>query len=690
MLNQNLFLRALFFSTFTSLFLGCSQAIKAQIAPDGTLGTESSQVRTVSPQEQIIEGGAVRGANLLQSFEQFSVGENQTVNFANPENISNIFGRVTGGDISQILGNLGVLGEANLWLLNPNGFIFGENASLNLSGSFVATTAESINFANGTQFSSNVTNARGEPLLTISQPTALEFGAQPGNIINRAQSFQLAQTNFQLNSLGLPAGLFVQNRGTLALIGGDIISEGGNLTAPGGLVELGAVSANSLVSLELVESTIVFDYRVVKNFSDIIFTNRNSEIPFGDGQVVSNTVPSAINVSSNTALGLINLRGKNIDILNGSQLQAIGSSPASFGGNISIQAQGQLNIEGFNLFFGFPSSSSVAVAAFGDVDAGSIKIETNGLILKNGATIRSDASDRFNPETGESVPSRGKGGNISINATDFIQLDGDAKILGNSVGTGNAGEINLQSSSLTLRGNSEIAASAVQSDGGNINLVVGDAIELREASQISASVGDTGDGGNIDITTNFLLTSPQDNSDITASAELGMGGNINIDAAGIFGIEFQPVLTDFSDLTVSSQFGLDGTLTLANPDLQSSNFESSDELVFAAEPSIFIPNSCRAYLGNKYTITGRGGIPLVVKNTLRSEFGQEDWRIISPNSAQEPLSYSLDPIANKSPKTTTQAAPTIQGWYTNDRGEVVLTSEPLLTTPQATAVNPGC
>ncbi len=775
---QIFFLGTLVTGSLASHAIVLPRSLQAQVKPDVFLEGESSQVRTVSPQEQIIEGGAARENSLLHSFEQFNVGENQTVNFANPENISNIFGRVTGGDISQILGNLGVLGEANLWLLNPNGFIFGENASLNLSGSFVATTAESINFADGTRFSANVTNARGEPLLTISQPTALEFGSQPGSIINKAES----PRGLQLNSFGNPAGLLVQPQRTLALMGGDIISEGGNLTALGGSIEVGAVGANSLVRVNFSDSRIVFDYQAVTNFADISFRDRDGIITQfvidesgqfvvdANGQREVTIVPSRVSpfVDASSTFspdfrpivsGSINFVGGNIEFLNGSQLSALNFSDLP-GGDIRIKASGQLTIAGVNFARPFPirsglltvsvangdggnilldtnnfvlrdqafinsgasgrfnpltgevdvspgtggtisirsadsvvldSGASIRNNTSGDGSAGKILIDSSSLLLSNQATISSSASNPTNPDTGELIGvSQGEGGNISFNVVDLISLEQESAISSNAEGEGNAGAIDLQSSSLTLRGNSEIAASTVQSDGGNINVEVENTIELREESQISASVGGTGNGGNIDITTNFLLTSPQDNSDITASAELGMGGDINIDATGVFGIEFQPVLTNFSDLTVSSQFGLDGTLTLANPDLQSINFESSDELVFAAEPSIFIPNSCRAYLRNKYTITGRGGIPLVVKNTLRSEFGQEDWRIISPNSAQEPLSFSLDPIANKSPKTTTQAAPTIQGWYKNDHGEVVLTSEPLLTTPQATAVNPGC
>ena len=79
-------------------------------------------------------------------FEEFSIREGREVYFANPEEISNIFSRITGSNISEILG---VKGAANLFLINPNGIVFGENATVEVGGSFIATTAEKVYFEDG-------------------------------------------------------------------------------------------------------------------------------------------------------------------------------------------------------------------------------------------------------------------------------------------------------------------------------------------------------------------------------------------------------------------------------------------------------------------------------------------------------------------------------------------------------------
>jgi filamentous hemagglutinin family protein len=124
-----------------------------------SLGNESS---IVAPNVNIkgnsadsIEGVAMRNTSLFHSFSEFNIGEGNRVYFANPKGIQHIFTRVTGNNISQILGTLGVNGSANLFLINPNGILFGNNASLDLNGSFIATTAESILFNDNFTLSAN-------------------------------------------------------------------------------------------------------------------------------------------------------------------------------------------------------------------------------------------------------------------------------------------------------------------------------------------------------------------------------------------------------------------------------------------------------------------------------------------------------------------------------------------------------
>lgn len=161
----------------------------AQIIPDETLGAEGSVVTEgVDVRGAIadrIDGGALRGANLFHSFSEFNVGEGQRVYFGNPAAVEHIFSRVTGGDPSDILGTLGVDGAANLFFLNPNGIVFGENASLDIEGSFVGSAASSVIFPDGTAFSAAAPD--DSSLLTMSVPLGLQYGPNPpgSTVVNR-------------------------------------------------------------------------------------------------------------------------------------------------------------------------------------------------------------------------------------------------------------------------------------------------------------------------------------------------------------------------------------------------------------------------------------------------------------------------------------------------------------------------
>jgi filamentous hemagglutinin family protein len=214
----------------TSGYLFSQKAI-AQIVPDRTLGAESS---VVTPNVDIkgfrsdrIDAGAIRGANLFHSFQEFNIREGRGAYFSNPTGIENIFSRVTGTNASNILGKLGVLGNANLFLLNPNGVIFGPNASLDIAGSFSASTGNSFNFGDD-KFSA--TNPTGAPLISVKVPLGVQFNQnQPSAIAN-------------FGNLSMGTG---QN---LNLMGGTVVSTG-QLSAPSGQVAVASVPGGSVVNL---------------------------------------------------------------------------------------------------------------------------------------------------------------------------------------------------------------------------------------------------------------------------------------------------------------------------------------------------------------------------------------------------------------------------------------------------------
>ena len=219
-----------------------SAAARRQPIADDTLGAEQS---LVTPTEingvlgHLITEGAQRDSNLFHSFQAFSIDEGRAAYFANPDGVENIFGRVTGGNPSDILGRLGVLGEANLFLINPNGILFGPNASLDIGGSFLATTADAVGFGEQGWFSATAPEVPS-PLLTI-HPSAFFYNQMQTSPITVRST---APIDSDLGTIGLAVGAGEN----LALLGGDItVEDEGGLNARGGRIDLGAVASSGTI-----------------------------------------------------------------------------------------------------------------------------------------------------------------------------------------------------------------------------------------------------------------------------------------------------------------------------------------------------------------------------------------------------------------------------------------------------------
>lgn len=211
-----------------SLVLNNTPAVLAQIQPDNSLGSETS---TVSPILQIrgipavqIEGGAIRGDNLFHSFREFNITEGTGAYFTNPIGVFNIFSRVTGSDPSRIMGVLGVLGDANLFLLNPHGILFGPHARLDMAGSLSASTGDRWLFDNGYAFSAS--NPQTPPLLTTRIPLGLQYGSVGSSSITNAGILRVGKH--------------------LTLVGGSVVSSG-QLYAPNGNVRVEAIAGDAEV-----------------------------------------------------------------------------------------------------------------------------------------------------------------------------------------------------------------------------------------------------------------------------------------------------------------------------------------------------------------------------------------------------------------------------------------------------------
>ena len=412
----------------------------AQITPDDTLGDESSVVNPRDASSESIDGGAIRGQNLFHSFQEFNVGEDRGVYFANPDAITNIFSRVTGNDVSNILGTLGVDGAANLYLINPNGIVFGEGASLDVQGSFTATTADGIEF--GEQGFFSVVNPT-ESVLTISVPLGLQFGSNPGSIINRS---------FVEDNTGEKVGLQVPAGENLTLVGGDVSFEAGEATAKGGNIEIGGLSAAGTVTFND-DGSLNFPQDVAR--TDISLSNAADVDVTGTGGGRVNINAHSLNVEAGES-GSSSIRAG---------ITADSTSTEAQAGDISINATDNIIIVDESFVF-----NQVAPEARGN--AGNVSISTINLSLSGGGQV------------GAFATGQGNAGNVTIFTNELTLSDG-ARVDTSTFGKGNAGNVKI-------RATGNITADGETSAG----LSSGAASNVEEFA--------IGDGGNISITTNNL------------------------------------------------------------------------------------------------------------------------------------------------------------------------------------------
>ncbi|MEE9355342.1 MAG: filamentous hemagglutinin N-terminal domain-containing protein [Methylococcaceae bacterium] len=500
-----------------------SPSVFSEVTLDGSVGTAGA---LSGPNYQITEDvGQRAGSNLFHSFGQFNLNNTESATFSGSAGIQNVIGRVTGGQASSIDGTLRVtIPDANLYLLNPAGILFGQNAKLDVPGSFHASTADLLKFQDGVQFESGT--ATPNPILTTALPEAFGFlGENPAGI---------SVTGGNNTTLEVPNGEMI------SLVGGDITIKDSSLYAPGGQINLASVgSAGDVVVTELGLDTASFER--MGNISI-------SQDPLVPSVTIAPEMPAIANVdvSADTA-GKVFIRGGQMVMEN---TNIWSDTTHGDGKGIDIGLTGDLDINGIAETPEIDSAPQSGITSYslGNGNAGNINLDVNVLKLTHGTRVDSTAS------------SSGNGGDLNINANS-VDMQTNSLISSATLDQGNAGDLVINTDALKVYDDSVISSRVFATGDGNAgNLIVNaSSMDIYNNSAILSTTEGNGDTGNLTINANSLKVN--DGFIINDTNNRGDAGDLTIKTGsleffgGVIGTLSNSPIETLSNVTASGTNG---------------------------------------------------------------------------------------------------------------------------------------
>ncbi|MDM8569047.1 filamentous hemagglutinin N-terminal domain-containing protein [Thiotrichales bacterium HSG1] len=565
--------------------ISCS--VNAEIITDGTL---SKQMELPGPDFQITPDlGQQHGGNLFHSFQDFNLNSLESATFSGPDNVNIIFNRVTGGNLSNIDGTIrSTIPNAELFLLNPAGIVFGENARLDVQGGFHASTADYLRLGITGRFDASHPK---QSILTVAPPMAFGFLNTPNDIEIQGSDLSVA------------------SKSDLSLIGGNITLNDTQLLASSGRINLVSVASKG----EVTSTNNKLDVRIpdASNFAQL------GTIEMTDSQIETSGSPSGgisirggkfwMDNSSIYANNLGDTNGKYIDIKISDSIQIQGKSFGIISNAFGKGDASNIVISAPNLKIdqGTIDNSTKGEGNGGNIDIKAVKVDiTEGGIIASdsystgkGGDINVTATESlsivdkrifltleqadFISTIGSASLDKGDGGRTIINTGKLI-LDGSG-IASNSHTSGNSGEILINANSFDMINGGTIAATVMSQSsgqGGSVTLNVKnkiyitgfrpglsftttDVFENLQSAIVLITFG-TGNAGNVNLSAGQLVV---DNNASIATATTGLGdaGNLTIDVDNLY-LTNGGVITNSSGGIIGGKifpgFGPAGTLKI--------------------------------------------------------------------------------------------------------------------------------
>ena len=519
----------------------------AQATPPIT-SSDLSTVVTTNGNVHSITGGTrpANGPNLFHSFVEFGVPANNIANFLNETALptSNILGRVTGDNPSSIFGTIQTTNfdNANLFLMNPAGILFGPSANLNVGGSVVFTTANSVRLFDGINSVTFYANPANDAVTTpgrvsiLSAAPLVDFG-----FVTPAAFGFLDPTPAAITVQG--STLSVNPGQSISFVGGDFTMTGGSLEALGSQVRIASLASAGEILHQ--------DLGTGPNINGDTFTGMGT-INLSQGAVVD--------VSANAA-GTIRIRGGQFVIADATLSANTGNTngaPVA----IDINATEDLSIMDTR------AMSAITATTSGTGDAGAVQISAANV---EASTTSQESFALIDTHTlGD-----GRAGNVTV-ATHAESAVGSLLVSGTVTtgfrfidsgtrGPGTGGDVTLTAKNIDLNqttistGDFVARQLLIDPSGSAGNLtIIAESLQGSDfifSTEAFAAIADTQQGGNITITgrQNTPATINLLNGQVGAGG-MARGGDITF-------TNFDSLFTDFTFFETFTTFGPGGGIT---------------------------------------------------------------------------------------------------------------------------------